>query len=224
MLVLSDKYGGVAKEIIFYVGIIEDDFALRRTLEAYFALRDDFKIVFSGGRLADIFQTRRAHKLDYLILDEHLEDGSGSKMIGKLRKHHPDVKIIFISGDQNAQLMLSVLRSGAASFICKPFSLQDLANSFEGIIENGSFLTPNAITRLLKIIDESEPPKIAGIQPKLTDREKMVANHIVDGKTYKEIAEMLSVSVHAINYHTKNIYTKLNIKSRHQLSKKLNRL
>ena len=163
MLVLSDIYGGVAKEIIFYVGIIEDDFALRSTLENYFALRDDFKIVFSGGRLADIF-------------------------------------------------------------IYKPFSLQDLANSFEGIIENGSFLKPNAITRLLKIIDESEPKKTADPQPKISDKERVVADHIADGKTYKEIAELLSVSVHAINYHTKNIYTKLNITSRHQLSKKLNRL
>ena len=208
------------KKVVFYISIVEDDLELRSTLENFFSLRDDFEVLFSGGSLSRLLQSSLPHELDYLVLDEHLEDGSGSKMIGKLRKQYPGVRIIFITGDDRPQLLMSVLRAGAVSFIPKPFSIADIVNSLDGIIENGSFLKPAAITRLLHVIDESKAARGAGAHEKLTEKEEMVARHIVDGKTYKEVAECMHVSVHTVNYHTKNIYAKLDIKSRHQLRKK----
>ena len=221
MLILSDVYDNAMRKIVFYVGIVEDDFGLRDTLDSFFSLRDDFKVLFSGGNLSGLLENKVVGKLDYLILDEHLEDGSGSAMMGQLMKINPDVKIIFISGDENKQLMLSVLRSGAASFIYKPFSLQDIANSFVGIIENGTFLKPAVITRLLEIIGHDGSTKEGSWVQKLTAKEKLVAGYIADGKTYKEIARLLNVSVHGVNHHTKNIYAKLGVSSRHQLVNKI---
>ena len=221
MLILSDVYDNAMRKIVFYVGIVEDDFGLRDTLNSFFSLRDDFKVLFSAGKLSGLLESKIVSKLDYLILDEHLEDGSGSAMMGKLMKLNPDVKIIFISGDENQQLMMSVLKAGAASFIYKPFSLHDIANSFIGIIENGTFLKPTVITKLLEIIADHASGTEGNSIKKLTAKEKKVADHIVDGKTYREIGQLLSVSVHAINHHTKNIYAKLGVSSRHQLVNKI---
>ena len=221
MLILSDVYDNAMRKIVFYVGIVEDDFGLRDTLDSFFSLRDDFKVLFSAGKLSGLLESKIVSKLDYLILDEHLEDGSGSAMMGQLMKINPDVKIIFISGDENKQLMLSVLRFDAASFIYKPFSLQDIANSFIGIIENGTFLKPAVITRLLEIIGHDGSTKEGSWVQKLTAKEKLVAGYIADGKTYKEIARLLNVSVHGVNHHTKNIYAKLGVSSRHQLVNKI---
>jgi DNA-binding NarL/FixJ family response regulator len=202
------------------IGIIEDNSTLRSSIEDYLLIKDH-KQLFSTGKLEEVISTSYSSHPDYILLDEHLEDASGTNAIEVLKQKFPYAHIIIMTGDEKPQLIVNALENGASGFLYKPFTMNQIEKVFEDIRENGSYLHPLSATKLIgqmKIGKEAGKKKME----KLSKKEKVIAAYLIEGKSYKEIATIINKSFHAVNYHIRNMYVKYNVNSKAELIYKLN--
>lgn len=128
--------------------LVEDDRFLRHTLRENLE-KEDFLILeaAAGKRLTEIV---RQHRVDLILLDLHLPDGSGLDFIQDIRRH-TDVPVIIVSGENHKAGKLEGLKMGADDYVCKPFEMDELiarikANlrRYKGLVSNENEKTTSA--------------------------------------------------------------------------------
>ena len=95
--------------------------------------------------------------------------------------------------------------------------MEELEKVISNVETSGSFLEPELLTKLMSLISIKNSQDLFGGKNEITPRENEIIELIKKGHTYKEMAELLHVSFHTINYHLKNIYIKANVRSKNEL-------
>lgn len=206
---------------LLYVGIFEDNLPLRVSVEQYLEIQGGYGIVFSSARVDRVLCQVYDTMPHIILLDEHLEDTSGIQAIPALKAKFPETFIVIVTGDEDPELIVKALENGASGYLNKPFSLSQMGEVFRSVREKGSFLQPEATTRLITLLSQKKA-STENLYDKLTPREKETAAMLMRGMSYKEIADQLGVTFFAVNYHIKNIYLKCDVNSAGQLIFKLN--
>ena len=178
--------------------------------------------------LQDALEMIRSVKVDLLIADIHLPDGSGIDAIRLLRKEQPKANAVVISALSGRELVIDALKAGADGYILKDDPNIEVVSALEAIIEGHSPISATIARQLIETMfdgDESEMPDIDEAEPrslakdkspesKVTPRERQVLNAIAKGFSYREIATLLGISEQTVPVHIRNIYRKLEVKSR----------
>ncbi len=135
-------------------------------------------------------------KPELVFIDVEMPRMSGFEVVQEIRNNLFFPKFIFVTGyDQYA---IKAIRAGAFDYILKPIDIDDLKDALERFTESQKkFHIPHACC--------------------LTDREKEVVELVIEGKTSKEIGELLNLSKHTIDSHRRNILEKTNVKSFQEL-------
>jgi len=198
------------------IGIIENDKNFRETLEDCLRWKLGHHIAFAVGSMNELLKLKNSCTLpNVILLDIHLDDSIGIDNIAEIKSIFPGVHIVVITGDFNETYILKAIQNGASSFLHKPFSTINLDTMLHNIEKTGSFLDPETLTKLMCQLSEvntkSDP------SDNLTPTEKNVLELTKKGCTYKEMATVMGVSFHTINFHLKNIYTKLDVRSKTEL-------
>ncbi len=205
------------------IGILEDNPVMRNTLVDHFSLTNR-KVIFAEDSFSELRKKGIKESPDFILLDIHLKAENGMDMIGAIKDLFPNVNIIVISGDtEEEQYIIDAFKQGVNSFIYKPFTMAELDKAIEQIQTTGSFIEPQTLTSLLNLIaGKKDGPKLPQSKHKfrLTDKEEIVMNLIIEGLSYKEIAAKLNISYHTVNHHLKNIYLKLDVNSKGELISK----
>lgn len=151
------------------------------------------------------------------LIDLGLPDGSGIELIERLRD--TSLCIVATIFDDDAHLF-PALRAGAQGYVLKDQSPQNLADMLRGIAEGRPPLSPSIARRLLQHFQPAEPASPAAPQheqadqPSLTGRETEVLRLTAKGLTRQEIAGLLELSVHTVAGYLKEIYRKLQVRTR----------
>jgi len=195
--------------------IVEDDPIVLESLVSYFKCIDHFKIIESFNNAEDFLkwleQNLEHHFI--LLLDIQLPGASGIESLPKIKKLASDLDVIILTTFEETDMIFSALSSGACSYVSKRVSLKKIQEAVEVVSEGGSYMSP-AIAR--KIADFYAPKQSKA----LTDRQLDIVNGIVNGKSYKMIANDLFISLDTVRSHIKNIYNTLEINSKAELIKK----
>ena len=140
---------------------------------------------------------------------------SGIEGIPLLLNELPNVDIIMLTTFEDNDSIYKALCAGACSYLSKKTPLKKILEAVEIVNNGGSFMSPS-IAR--KIVNHFAPKRIKS--DLLTSRQRDIVAGIVDGKSYKMIAEDLFVSLDTVRSHIKNIYKILEINSKAELIKK----
>jgi DNA-binding NarL/FixJ family response regulator len=206
---------------MYSIGILENDKALRETLEDFISINKQHSIVFSEGSFRDLKEiAHQCKKPDFVLLDIHLDDTMGLYIIEEIRFLFKGVNIIVITGDYDESLILKAIQNGANGYIYKPFSTTQLYDAIANVALTGSFLDPETLTKLMSQLNVQESGKESRSDNQLTSRENRVLEIAKKGYTYKEMAKEMNVSFHTINFHLKSIYIKMDVKSKAELISK----
>ncbi len=203
-------------------GLIEDDTALRTSLQEYLLLNGCI-VTFSTDCVDDVLQIEHEYNPDFILLDEHVTNGSGIESISKLKEKFKGANIILFTGDKSPELVMKALENGACGFLYKPFSFSQLESIIADIQKNGSYLHPLSASKLISTLQISKEKKLENYS-KLTEKEDEIVKLLLTGKSYKEIATELNKSFFTVNYHLKNIYSKYNVNSKAELLYLLNKI
>lgn len=191
------------------VGIIEDDNIVRLGYEKYFNAMDNFELVFSAGDMESFISfCKQKPSIEIILSDIGLPGMSGIQGIPIIKKLLPEAEIIMLTVFEDEERVFKALCAGATGYLLKNTSLSFIGEKLIKM-KNGEVAMSPSIAR--KVIEYFHPKKKTEL---LTPKEEQIVQALVDGLSYKMIADRLQVSIHTVNSHIKNIYRKLHVHSK----------
>ncbi|MBV7462220.1 MAG: DNA-binding response regulator [Burkholderiales bacterium RIFCSPHIGHO2_01_FULL_64_960] len=197
------------------VAIVEDDPRTRRRFEHALARADRLWLAYSAGTVGEMVAWLRDNRVDVLLVDLGLPDGSGLQVISHCRKLSPGTEIMVISMFGDEANMMRAFEAGARGYLLKDGTEDDLADHVLSLNAGGSPMTPIIARQLLTRL--SPAPAMTSALPvdaTLTARERDILAKLARGYTYAETAEILGISPSTVQSHVKNIYSKLAVHSK----------
>jgi DNA-binding NarL/FixJ family response regulator len=158
---------------------------------------------------------------DVVLLDVHLPGGGGKAVIETVRPSHPGVVFLALSVSDAAEDVIGVIRAGARGYVTKTIVAGELAAAVERVQEGDAVFSPRLAGFVLDAFAGDVPPG-AALDPELdqiTPREREVLRLLARGYTYKEIARRLEVSIKTVESHVSSVLRKLQLSSRHELTR-----
>jgi len=191
--------------------IVEDDPDIRKRLEQVVGTHDALSLFAAVGCLEDGVAELEHRMPDVLLVDLGLPDGSGIDLIRIARsaRKPPECMVITIHADQHH--LMRALEAGATGYLLKDALPENISRTIVELIHGGSPISPLIARALLKRFDSGTGD--SRMVETLTEREVDVLKAMSRGMTRKEIASKLSVSIHTVHSHVKNIYGKLQVNS-----------
>ncbi len=207
------------KKNFITVGLIEDNQALRRSIEDFVQLDKELGMLFSCNSIEKWLMHFETDPIapTILFLDIGLPGISGLKAISILRSKYPLTKLIVISGDSSNESVWEAITSGANGYLLKPFSLMEIRQQINIIQSGGAALSPQIAIKLIQRISAGTTAVDQNETDSLTLREKDVLEQLIKGLSYKEVSNVLKISYATVNDHIKNIYSKLGVNSKSEL-------
>ncbi len=156
---------------------------------------------------------------DVILLDISMPNLRGIEAIGEAKKICPDVKIIMLTMHKSKQYLCHALSAGADGYILKEDSDTELLTAITHALKGELFISP-------ALADELSHDEVKACQEKkgvpsdsLTPRERQVLKLVAEGRTSRDIAELLSISTRTVEHHRANLLKKLNINNTADLIK-----
>ena len=162
----------------------------------------------------------KRHEFDVLLVDLHLGDGEGFDLLDFVKSVRPSVETIVISVMENEEQILRAFELGATGFLSKNSWFGSYSQAVLQVVNGGASITPNLARRLLQRFDKGVAnPASARTHDeaeRLSAREKEVLRLVASGHTSSEIGSRLLISAMTVNTHVRNIYRKLQVRTRAQ--------
>jgi DNA-binding NarL/FixJ family response regulator len=160
---------------------------------------------------------------DVVLLDVHLPGGGGHAVITEVKKAHPEVKFLALSASDAPEDVIAVIRAGARGYVTKTISTADLADAIRRVAGGDAVFSHRLAGFVLDAFATAPAPDVRpSFDPELdqlTTREREVLRLIAQGYTYKEVARELYISVKTVESHVSSVLRKLQLSSRHQLTR-----
>lgn len=195
----------------YKLAIIEDENIILRSLSSFFNNTENFEVVFTARKVEELHELDANQPVDIVLLDINLLGMSGIKGIPKILESYPDIEIVMLTTFDESEYIFDALRAGASGYLIKNTPIWDIKKALETILAGGSFMSPG-IAR--KVINSFSEKKKAAKFEQLTPRQNEILNALVDGLSYKMIANKFGISEHTTCDHIKAIYRKLQVNSK----------
>jgi DNA-binding NarL/FixJ family response regulator len=186
--------------------------ALRSLLEAECevvgAVSDGRELVEAASRLEP----------EVIVLDISLPSLNGIDAARQIKKAQPETKILFLTMHANLAYLKEALVAGATGYLLKTSAREELLDALRDVIRNRIHVSPGFGE---EIVDQFErrPRAFTGVQSVLTVRQREILQLVAEGRTAKEIAGILNVSVQTVAFHKHQIMEKLGLRSTAELTK-----
>ncbi|MGM0581872.1 MAG: response regulator [Bacteroidota bacterium] len=201
--------------------LIEDDQLIREGLSEYFQKTEEIEVLAATASVEDFFCEKFVTPPQVMLLDINLPGVDGIDAIKNIKIRYPELVIIMLTIHQDAEKVFQAFKNGADGYLLKDTPLPAIKDGILEIKNDGAPMSP-AIAK--KIIQYFQPKKSLLLKKKqktyLTEREKEVVKKLVDGLSYKQVANELSISIETVRHHIKNIYSKLQVNSKSQVVSK----
>ena len=218
-----------APDKLVRVLVVEDEFEARERLCEAIGLDDRLRLAGTADRLdaATRWLADSRHRLDVLMIDLGLPDGSGLDLISLCQQFRPEVTIMVMTMFSDERHVFDALQRGASGYLLKSTSPETIAEHVLELYAGGSPITPTVARLVLKrmshsvvsTLTPSAPPQTLDTSPsalaeRLSAREIDVLNQIAVGYNTAEIACRLNISTHTVTSHIRRVYQKLQVHSR----------
>lgn len=193
------------------VAIVEDDLTIRETICSYLGSQSNLTCEMAFDSVEALLHILNKSNLpDIILMDIGLPGMSGISGIKIIKDKYPEINIIMLTVYNDSHKVFQSLCAGATGYLLKNAPFAEIKEAIEMVNTGGATMSP-PIAR--KVVDFFRPPKRSNDSP-LTPKEKEIVLGLVDGLSYKMIADQESVSIETVRTHIKNIYKKLHVHSK----------
>ncbi len=183
--------------------LADDHPILSAGLRAFIGDYDDMEVVGEARNGQEVVALAAELKPDVVLMDIAMPGMNGIEATHLIREQQPETQVLVLTQHEERQYVPALFRAGASGYILKRAMGSDLIAALRTVARGEPFLCPS-VGRVL--LEELYAPRVS-----LTLRERQVLEHIVDGKTSPQIAEVLSMSVKTVEWHRSNLMSKLGV-------------
>lgn len=208
--------------------LVDDDAHMRRVIAQELMADPRTLVVAQATSVREGRKAIKQHEFDVMLVDLNLGDGEGFTLIDYLKSVRPTAEAVMVSIMENDDQVLRAFELGATGYLVKHSWFGNYPQAVLQVVNGGASITPNLARRLLQRFDSSAAAASATSAPRRADvdreregerlsvREKEVLRMVASGYTSAEIGKRLEISGLTVNTHIKNIYRKLQVRTRAQ--------
>lgn len=196
------------------IAIVDDHTLMSKALENMITENPKYKVVMNQPNGEDfIAELKNVSELPAVVLmDINMPYKNGIETTEWLTEHHPDIKVIALTMEDDEKVLIRMLKAGAKGYLLKDMQPSILFQAIDTVFEKGSFYTDFVAQKLLKV--QTEDAKNASLLSDLKEREKEFIKLACSELTYKEIADKMCLSPKTIDGYRDSVFVKLEIKNR----------
>ncbi len=195
----------------YRIMLADDHVMLRDGIRKIINETRGMEVVAEASDGLELLSLLKQNPVDMVILDISMPRLRGIEAAQEIRKSHPQIKTLFLSMYKKEEYLHLALSAGAKGYLLKEDTGSELIHAINAIRNGKTYLSP--------LISKDIPDDLISIcrsdgrlaNDRLTPRERQVLKLIAEGKTSKEIAALLFISIHTVNNHRKNIKKKINV-------------
>lgn len=149
-----------------------------------------------------------------LVLDFALPELNGLEVTRQVRATHPQTEVLILTMHESEQLARELLAAGARGFVFKSDAGKTLVTAVQHLLEHRPYCTAKLSPLVQEVFLHPEPPEATAFAGSaLTPREREIVQLIAEGRSSKEVADALGISVKTVDTHRANLMRKLDIHS-----------
>jgi DNA-binding NarL/FixJ family response regulator len=208
---------------VIHVAVVEDDPRYRESLTTLLSHVPGFALsgTFAAPQpaLAEVdAATRLGRQVPWslVLMDVELPGMSGIEATRKLKAAAPEVAVVVLTVFEEPATILQAICAGADGYLLKRTPADELLAQLRAVVAGGSPLTSEVARKVLGLLRANAPAPIPALAPtrlQLTDREHEVLKGLVQGMSYKQIADGIGISLDTVRTHIRSVYRKLQVHS-----------
>jgi len=192
--------------------LADDHIIVRRGIKRMIEESPDLKVVGEAGDGIDLLSLLRRVRAQMVILDISMPNLGGLEAAKEIKKNHPQVKVLMLTMHKGKELLHHALSNGADGYMLKEESEKGLYSAIEKIRQGGVYISPQLSAELTEdYTDICHGTFNQGLQV-LSRREREILKLVADGKSSREIANILFISVRTVENHRSSIMEKMGVK------------
>jgi two-component system, NarL family, response regulator NreC len=198
--------------------LADDHVVIRKGLRLLLESHADFKVVAEASDGRETVALTEQHSPDVVVLDVAMPKLNGIEAARQIAAKQPQTAIVFLSMHSDEGYVLKALKSGAKAYLLKDSAEHDLINAIHAVHEGKAYFSP-AISRMLveEYMRQMQEREVVDSYDLLTTREREILQLLAEGKTNKDVAAILNLSLYTVETHRSNILQKLNLHSGSEL-------
>ncbi len=194
------------------IAIVEDEKAVRDGLKLLIDGTEGYKCVALYPNAEEALRGIFDVDPDVVLMDIHLPGMSGIECVRRLKLQDPDFQMVMLTIYEDDEEIFKSLAAGAHGYILKKTPPAKLLEAIAEVYHGGSPMSGEIARR---VVDFFQTKEVASKQAeKLSEREQEILSFLSKGYRYKEIADVLCISIETVRTHIRNIYEKLHVHSR----------
>lgn len=193
------------------ISIFEDNNRYRESLEFIIGAEPGMEITGSFPDTTRLLSRIQQNNPDVVLMDINIPGVSGIEAVKEIKTAFPHIQICMQTVFEDGDKVYASLCAGASGYILKNTAAEKIIQAIKEVAEGGVFFTPSIAQKILAGFQQHTS---AAVHVNLSDREREILKLLVDGLSYKMIAERCNVSFHTIHTHIAHIYEKLHVNSK----------
>lgn len=202
---------------VIRVSIVEDHKSLREGMVWMLGSSAGYHCVGAFGSCEDALAHWENEPLedgDVVLMDFGLPGMSGTQGARQIKDRFPEAQVIMLTMREDTDIIMEAIQAGAVGYLLKSTPPSDILQAIQTVTEGGSSLSGPVAMRIL---EQFQSNKLSARQEfNLSEREMQILNGLVNGLTYKMLAEELFISIDTVRSHIKKLYEKLHVHSRNE--------
>lgn len=196
--------------------IVDDHAVVREGLKQFLAETRDLRIAGEAASIQEALTLVRQRDWDLVLLDIALPDEHGLEGLRRIKQEKPGLPVLLFSNFTEDEYALSSLQAGAAGFLSKDSSPEQLRAAIRIAIDGGRYVGPGLAERLLST---TVPQSRSLSHERLSSREMEILLRIGKGQSLSEIGQCLHLSVKAISSYRSRILQKMELRTNAELAR-----
>ncbi|MGH2553213.1 MAG: response regulator [Chitinophagaceae bacterium] len=195
------------------VTIFEDSQSLRISLYHLVNESPGFRCIAAHEDCLNLMENIAKDKPDVVLMDIQMPGINGIEAVIMLKEKYPDIRILMQTIFEDNEKIFQSILAGASGYILKNTSPARILEFIKETYEGGAPMSPTIATKVLKMLVQ-QSPSAKHVSFDLSGREKEILTCLVEGMSYKMIADSCFISLDTVRSHIKSIYEKLHVHSK----------